>query len=1116
MIRDPFYQDIIERLKGKLEPELFEQCAADLLRNIYPGLVPIRGGSDAGMDGAIGDAEGVAYPLVSTTKLDVIGNLTENLNSYLKRGGPRRNKVVLATSQSLTARKRRNLEERANELGFVLIDIHEQAAFADLLYRDPHWCRELLGLTGQSPALSIVPITSRPQIVKLLIGRKDDLDWLENTNGDLLLVGQPGSGKTFLMQTFARQNEGLFLINDDPTQIAESVREQDPKTIIVDDAHIDTGRLSRLKQLREQIGARFRIIATCWPGKKDTTLQSLQCPVSSMHDLELLTRDQIVELIKSAGIVGPTALIRELVNQAEGRPGLAATLCHLCIKGDIRQIAFGDALARDICTTFERLLGSEATAIIAAFSLGGDRGMPMEAVATQFGLSLLQVHQMVTGLAAGGVLTDVGQDRLSVRPPILRYTLVRDFFFSEASNLPYRDLIKQSPDIVETAVTLIGARARGALVPNDLLVELIKQTRSDKVLKGFSYLGPNECDWVLENYPAKLLLIADAALSLSPNKAIPLLLTRAIGDNSPLHSNPDHPLRKIEDWVKSGKPGSGEAISRREILLDSTLSLFPEASNTHIALQALKYVLSPTFADSEMGPGSQLTVIFHRGLITQDEMSVIRGFWPRVMEFLRSASIEDWGPMLDLIHEWLFPSLVAENVPEEIRNSMQEFACEIATDITGINTAHPGVLSRISRAFKDLEIKLPIDLDPEFNTLFPIEGRGQNWKKAEAEQKAAATKLAEKWSSQNAEDIAERMVRFDTEAHNAQLTWPSWSTFVAERIASEVRNPSTWSRTFIKAGADSNLVIPFLRATALDNDPEYLELLKMCLEEPRLHSACIAVGLTAPFPSEDVLPEIMSILNDRFSNWIEISCMRLEIPEDRLVALLIHPDCSISAAAATGEWQATPRGEVREFLKDFWRKAIINCLEREYCGEEIFRKDPSIAFEWLQLRIKETRIFSFYGEKLLNIALQVINLEQRKALLKDIGDGLWHDEVIHGIVDDELEIYHALLQNDRLKRFHLSPLAGNPTDIWIEKALLALDAGYAPSDISQAVYGRSRSWMGSESIYWSQWAESFEPLLAHADPRIRMVGQIGKVRALAQRDRALDREHREDIYGRVD
>ena len=287
MIRDPFYRDIVKGLAGKLDPEVFEQCATDILRAIYPALVPIRGGSDAGMDGAIGDTEGIAYPLIATTGRDVIGNLTKSLRSYLRNGAPRR-QVVLATSQSLTPKKRRNLERRAGELGFTLVQTHSQEAIANLLYRDPSWCKELLSLTGQPPALSVVPLTSRPQIIELLIGREDDLAWLENTNGDLLLVGQPGSGKTFLMQTFAKQNEGLFLINDDPIQIAASVREQDPKAIIVDDAHTDPNRLRKLHQLREQIGAGFRIIATCWPGEKDNSLHLMQLPSSSTLELDLL------------------------------------------------------------------------------------------------------------------------------------------------------------------------------------------------------------------------------------------------------------------------------------------------------------------------------------------------------------------------------------------------------------------------------------------------------------------------------------------------------------------------------------------------------------------------------------------------------------------------------------------------------------------------------------------------------------------------------------------------------------------------------------------------------------------------------------------------------------
>jgi hypothetical protein len=607
--------------------------------------------------------------------------------------------------------------------------------------------------------------------------------------------------------------------------------------------------------------------------------------------------------------------------------------------------------------------------------------------------------------------------------------------------------------------------------------------------------------------------MAESALYLVPQKAIPMLLDRAIGDSRQLHSNPDHPLRQIEDWVKSAEPRVSNCISYRETLLDSALSWFAKSHNAHLALQVIGFVLSPAIADTEIDPGSELKVTFRSGLVTQAEMSIIRGLWPRIMKFLRSTPIGDWGPMFDLIQDWLYPNRAVYDVSDKIRNSMREFANEMAIDIAGINSNRPGVLSHISRIFKPLGIQLPLDLDPEFDTLFPTEDRGQDWEKAQAEQAAAAAKLANNWFLQDAKNIAGRVVWYEREARAAHLTWPRWSPFVAEKIASEVQSPSAWAREFIKAGADSDLVAPFLRETVSGHDPEYPELLKICLEEPRLHFAGISVGLTATFLSKELLSAIMSVIDDRFSNWIEVACMRLQIPEDRVAALLTHPVRSVAVAAAGGEWQATPRGTVRESLKDVWRKAVINCFEREYEGEDIFREDPSIAFEWLQLRIKDNRTFSC-RDNLLNAALQVISLEQRKLLLEQIGDGFWHAEVIHGIVCNEPKVYRILLQNQRLKRLHLAPLAGNPTGVWIDKALLALDAGYSASDVAQAVFGSCQSWSGSESMYWAQWAESFEPLLTHNDPGIRSVGQIGKDRALAQKDRALARERLEDIYGR--
>ena len=122
MLRDPFYQEVTLRLGGRLDPELFERCVVALLRDVYKGLVPVRGGADAGMDGAIATVSGSPLPLVTTTGKEALRNLRRNLGSYVKNGGEQRT-VVFATSRELTARKRKNLEDEATNQGFRLRQI---------------------------------------------------------------------------------------------------------------------------------------------------------------------------------------------------------------------------------------------------------------------------------------------------------------------------------------------------------------------------------------------------------------------------------------------------------------------------------------------------------------------------------------------------------------------------------------------------------------------------------------------------------------------------------------------------------------------------------------------------------------------------------------------------------------------------------------------------------------------------------------------------------------------------------------------------------------------------------------------------------------------------------
>src|SRR5260370_12883697 len=160
MMRDTFYNHILKALSSSLDEECFELCVNLLLSKEVPTLVPVHGGTDSGMDGATA-SQGPF--LVCTTGEDVIGNLTKSLKSYLKDGGQRRT-CVLATSQELSQRRRRNLEKRAEQFGFSLLHIYPREAMAERLYHSPRWCKELLGLSGRPSALTLIPVSDRPII----------------------------------------------------------------------------------------------------------------------------------------------------------------------------------------------------------------------------------------------------------------------------------------------------------------------------------------------------------------------------------------------------------------------------------------------------------------------------------------------------------------------------------------------------------------------------------------------------------------------------------------------------------------------------------------------------------------------------------------------------------------------------------------------------------------------------------------------------------------------------------------------------------------------------------------------------------------------------------------
>jgi len=1115
--RDPFYQQIIERLKGPLDPDSFEECCADILRADFPALVPVRGGSDAGMDGAIADETGLPFPLICTTGKNVIGNLTKNITSYVENGGERR-KAVFATSQELTPKKRKNLEDRAKELGFALVQTYSQSAIADRLYHNHHWCKELLGLTGDPPPLSVIPLKTRPLLGNTLIGRERDIKWVEETKGDRLLVGQPGSGKTFLLHIFAKQAGGLFVIKRDCSAIAPAIRMWRPKALIVDDAHIDTKFLVELRQLREDIGASFEIIATCWPNAQEKVANSLNLPASHIHTLDLLTRDEIVEVVKSAGIQGPLELIREIVNQAQGRPGLAVTLVYFCLNGAVQKVALGDALSGSILSTFEPLVGTKARVILAAFAIGGDSGMSIKTVAESLRQSAIDIHHIVTELASGGVITEIRHtNTLSVNPAILRFALVRDTFFKGPTSLDPITLIENAQDLAQVVSTLIGAKFRGAQVPPHLLLSILEKARSEDAWNHYAWLGKDEANTVLERHPELLIKVARAALHKTPEKAIPLLVKAAVGDERQLSSATDHPLRLISDWIKESYPGSGEVIKRREILLKVIKDILSKSADPSTCLKTLSFVFSLEYERHTSDPGLGRTITFTHGPVTRDEVRSIGKFWPEALAMIRKIKNPDLVLVLEVIRKIAFPGI--SNTYEGFSEVRKEIVVQMLRDLLSMPKVGPGLLHRIIGIARRLEINLRITLNKEFEVLYPFEEL-DDWQAAQKRQRKAVIKLAKKWEKLSCNQVVKKIALLESEAKIVGINYPRWMPTLCWEIAQRVERRLPWINEMIKSKIDGELISPFLREAAKNEESGWKKTAFECLGSKNLRLIAIQILLTLQSAPLYLVKKALQNI-EGFAQTIRMLSYSKEIPEKTLALLLQHPDPLIAGNAAIGEWQGDPKGKVRDGLKKEWAKAVLRINYYDYWLGEILKNDPELSFKWLKAHIAQEGHHEML--RVYKSAITPLDKNKRQELLKLVPNELWRREIVDFIVGDSLELYQILLKDKGKKDLHLLTLHGFKEDTigeetweeesWIAKAKLALDAGYTTEDIANAIFLFGWSLSGNESDMWSRWIARYDRLLSNDDPRIQKVGEIGKAKALKNLELALKDERREAIYG---
>ena len=606
-VLDSHHRLILEGLEGHLDPKVFEACAVELVRNDGWLVVHVRGGKDDGFDGSVADGIEEPLPLIVTTSRNPVQNLKQSLER-VKDTGWKANRAIFVTSRPMTGGMRRKLRDAAKAVDFSLVQTYGQDDLAYRLYRNPDWCKRLLGITGRPRALSVFPRTSRPILGDAVYGRESEIQWLTSRQRDCLLAGGPGSGKTFMLQSLALQGQVLFLVDGDREQIANDLRELKPCAVIIDDAHTRPDLIDSFVQLRREVGADVRIIATSWPLEATMVQNALQIPSEDVLVINTIDADIMVEIIKACGIKGPNELIAEIRKQADGRPGLATTLAHLCLAGDIKQVVSGEALLNQLAPGLNRMLNSDAIRLLAPFALAGNGGISQATVAQYLGVSNLDISEKLARLAAAGIVRERRNGAVSVEPAPMRWVLVRQVFFGGVGSLDHKPLLDVVDNQDDALQTLIGARSRGAQVPD--LVFDIERRPSPTLWSMYAELGPKEAEYVIAKHPELITVIAQAALFYVPDTVIPRLLDDVGKGDYDLGFRSGGPTTELRRWALQIAPTveNDEVFHRRATLVRATERWWQQTRDHDTAIRMVCMALTPKLDYSALDPGAGTTL----------------------------------------------------------------------------------------------------------------------------------------------------------------------------------------------------------------------------------------------------------------------------------------------------------------------------------------------------------------------------------------------------------------------------------------------------------------------------------------------------------------------------
>ena len=977
--------------------------------------------------------------------------------------------------------------------------------------------------------LSSIPLNYRDIDVPV-IPRENDIHAIADFDGDFILSGQPGSGKTFLLYQYSDRLDALFIITDDFQKVKAELDYSCPNIVIIDDAIVSIHMIQALMQYRLANGKDFKIAAICWPFEKMQLMGVMGISKRAVHDISLISADEMADYIdnyfKSKGRQADNILIKKIRRQAAGRPGLAIRLMQLLLDNGIEELFEGRPFYEIIDQLSSRIEGEQIEVVLAAFAVGGKAGMSSADVSKNLGLNVVSISKILKNLATGGIIQQINEDYLAVIPASFRHILLKkEFFTGDAHKLDdiYWQLYQAAHDKQAALSTLIMAKSKGAMVDGDRIVVEIEQienssTDTVKLWKNLAGISKELCQVAFAKKPHLVIQLVEVGLHYIPDITISMLLNEAIGDKRPEHQFPHAPVRILGDWIAERCDTKEESLRRRMALLEETIKWADNGGDVDVVWKVLPKCMSLESNWSESDPGSGRTISMLRSLVPLDWAGEIAKLWDSIIVQVSKHLPKDWGNLLNRLHQWLFPHAPHAIKEEGYREYTNAKAQEVIQELFAISGDYRNPLGRWAVNKVDFAIE---GIDEEFLVIFPPDrfGSKNSYQEQLEENRDKALTLGEKWAQCSPADVIEKIVLFtkQMECFDGEIQGRELNVFQA--ISQNISDLDLWIESIIAARLSDKCLRPFMTKAIVARHGKINLWLKQCLRIDCYHWIAIELILTNESLASALFDDISDLL-PKYIDRIRVVIYSGDMPNYCLKMLCNHKDEVLCFQVALSDFRSDEKYILNnhrdlwlEMFKKGFREHDMNDDELLYDIDELLTTVPELAFFIaLELAKSPSGCFIHSEEPYLKL-FSVLDKKQKIEVLKHLHPHKSHS-FVSLLVGDDLDIYNDLLSNEELKRWHCTPLKGRPSSSkWQEKATLAFQYEIPIREIALAAVGHSWSYEGSEVAFWQKWKNEFDGLYKSENEDLRNVAISGLEFVNDRINHSKSREGHESVYG---